>query len=72
MQITEEIARHAGELTRKHEGWTDKELALLIKVNELVIAYLLGKGPRHELALTPLIMELNSFKGFVWARKHWQ
>lgn len=69
MQITEETARHAGELTQKHEGWTDKELALLIKVNKLVIIYLEGKGPRYELALTPLIMELNNFKGFVSARK---
>lgn len=69
MRITEEEARHAGELTQKHEGWTDKELALIIRTNKLMIAYLKGKGPEWHLALTPLFRELDTFKNFVSARK---
>ncbi len=58
----------AGTLTRKHEGWTDKELALIIRTNKLVIAYLESKGPEWELAVSPLMRELHTFKGFVDAR----
>ena len=69
MNITEKDARLAGELTKKHEGWTDKELRLIIRVEKLVIAFLGNRGPKWELATSPLRMELRQFKGFVEARK---
>jgi len=69
VRITEEEARHAGELTRKIDRWTDEDLALIIKTDKLVIAYLEGKGQGWQLALSPLWKELNVFKSFVVARK---
>lgn len=69
MRITEEEARNAGELTLQRDSWTDEELALIIKVNKLVTAYLWGKGSKWQLALTPIGEELRVFEGFVRARK---
>lgn len=72
MRITEAEMRHAGELTQKCDSWTNKEIALVIKANKLVIAYLESKGIRWQLALTPLRSELESFQGFVDARKRFR
>lgn len=69
MRITEQEAKLAGFLTTKMEGWTDEDLDLIIKTDRMVIAYLQGKGPEWALALTPLYREIDTFQGFVDARK---
>lgn len=71
MQVTEEEAKQAGELSGKYQ-WTDEELALMVKANKLIIAYLKGKGPEWQLALTPLREELRMYEGFVTTRKRFK
>lgn len=69
MQITSESAGHAGELVRGYISWTDEELILIIKTQEIVLAYIEGRGPTWELAATPLRTDLETSKNFMSARK---
>lgn len=68
MRITEEEARLAGGLM-DNMSWTDEELALVIKVNKLVIAYLEERGATWRLDMSYLRKELYEFEGFVLARQ---
>lgn len=69
MTKLEKDAALAGELTKKHEGWTDKELRLIIRIEKIALAFLENKGPEWGLVTSPLGSELRTFKGFVEARK---
>lgn len=69
MKITFKSAEHAGELVRRHISWTNEELTLIIETQEIVLAYIEGKGPTWELAAIPLRTELETFKSFMFARK---
>lgn len=69
-RITKEEALRAGELVRRHISWTNKELDLVIKTQEIVLAYIEGRGPTWELAAIPLRTELETFKNFMSSRKN--
>ncbi len=69
MTKLEKEAALAGELTKKYEGWTDKELRLIIRIEKIVIAFLENKESKWGLATSPLRSELDVFEGFVKARK---
>lgn len=68
MRITEEEVRRAGRLMCRM-SWTDEELALVIKVNKLVIAYLEERGATWRRDATELRRELYTFEGFALARQ---
>ena len=77
MRITEAEFKRTGELEegiavgvlKEQQGHTNEELANIIKVKKLVMAYLQGRGERWRLALTPLCHELYALEGFVESRK---
>jgi hypothetical protein len=66
--FTPEEAGRIGQLTEQVEGWTDQELKQMIQLEELVLAFLDGKGAEWWLAKAPLFRELQQFKGFAEAR----
>lgn len=68
MSAIVEEARFAGEMSRNF-SWTDTELALVVSITEITVAFLEGKGQKWSLALIPLRQELEQLKGFVRARK---
>lgn len=69
MIINKQEAKRAGKLTNQVYGWTDEELKIMIKFEELFIAFLEGKGLKWSLARTPLYLEVNQFKSFLETRK---
>lgn len=68
MKITPEEARRAGGLSSNVQ-FTDAELALVVSVEELVVAFLEGKGLKWYLAITPLRQELEQLEHFVTIRR---
>lgn len=68
MQITKEEAARAGALTKK-VMWTDEELRLVIKVEELVLSFLRGKDSELGLWNSTLSREFETFNDFAKARK---
>lgn len=77
MIISQDEFKRAGELEegiavgvlKQKRIHDNEELANIIKVKKLVMAYLQGRGERWRLALTPLIHELYNLEGFVEARR---
>lgn len=68
MKVILEEAEFAGKISRSF-SWTDTELALVVSITEITVAFLEGKGQEWSLALIPLRQELVQLKGFVRARK---
>jgi len=64
MTIRPKTFYKAGELTKVVDSWTDDELKLVIKTTQLALSYLEGKGPKWNLATTPLRMELERYRQF--------
>lgn len=71
MRINKEEALRAGKLTNKTK-WTDEELKVIIKFEQLLLAFLTGKGPEWQLASSPLRAELDRFEQYVNWRSYEQ